>query len=164
MKTFLPAIVLSVCLGVGCATQKQETAYQPVPGPSNVDPALGNLATVTGVKVYEQKDAGKPTAKAKEKPAKAAKPAKQSTPTKEKPIVTPESGLMGKVVTYNSDGRFVVLDFPMGKTPVSEVRLFVYRNGLKVGEVKVTNWRRSVYVVADLTAGEAQPGDEVRDK
>ena len=79
-------------------------------------------------------------------------------------IVTPETGVAGKVVSFNDAGRFVVLTFPVSRMPAAEQRLFVYRQGLKVGEVKVdAAWKRDENVVADLLAGEARPGDEVRD-
>ena len=42
--------------------------------------------------------------------------------------------------------------------------LNVYRRDLKVGEIRVDTWRRDDNVVADLIAGEAQPGDEVRER
>ena len=95
-----------------------------------------------------------------------------STPPQEKSetkkpaelIVTPENSLNGKVVRYNDAGRFVVLDFPLGHTPQSEQRMFVYRRGLKVGEVKISDWQRENLIVADLTTGEAKEGDEVRSK
>lgn len=79
-------------------------------------------------------------------------------------IVTPEHSLVGRVLTYNVAGRFVVLDFPVGKMPVLDQKLFVYRQGLKVGEVKVTGPERDTNTVADLISGEAQKGDEVRDQ
>lgn len=79
-------------------------------------------------------------------------------------IALPGSGLNGKVAKYNTAGRFVVLDFPVGQMPGREQRLFVYRAGLKVGELRVTGPQRDTHIVADLTAGEAQPGDEVRDR
>ena len=79
-------------------------------------------------------------------------------------IVTPENSLIGKVVRYNDAGRFVVVDFPLGRTPAVDQRMFVYRRGLKVGEVKISTWQRENLVVADLTAGEAGEGDEVRNQ
>ena len=79
-------------------------------------------------------------------------------------LVTPENSLTGRVLTYNAAGRFVVLDFPVGKLPGSEQTLFVYRQGLKVGEVKITGPERDTNTVADLVSGEAQKGDEVRDQ
>ena len=79
-------------------------------------------------------------------------------------IVTPVNSLTGRVLTYNAAGRFVVLDFPVGKLPALEQTLFVYRQGLKVGEVKITGPERDTNTVADLVSGEAQKGDEVRDQ
>lgn len=89
-----------------------------------------------------------------------------SQPSSEKPklLVTPESRLLGSVVTFNQAGRFVVLDFPPGRMPSQEQTLFVYRQGLKVGEVRVTGPERDHNTVADLTSGEAAKGDEVRDQ
>jgi hypothetical protein len=81
-----------------------------------------------------------------------------------KPVVTPDTGLAGKVVSYNDVGRFAVMNFPSGRLPAVEQRLFVYRQGLKVGEVKVDTWQLGENAVADLVSGEAKPGDEVRDK
>ncbi len=79
-------------------------------------------------------------------------------------IVTPENGLVGKIVRVNSSARFVVLNFPIGHLPMLEQRLQVYRRGLKVGEVKVTGPQLDDNVVADLLAGEAAEGDQVRDQ
>jgi hypothetical protein len=79
-------------------------------------------------------------------------------------IITPEMGLAGKVVSVNAGARFVVLTFPIGQMPALERRLNVYRRGLKVGEVKITGPQRDDNTVADVLAGEAQAGDEVRDK
>jgi hypothetical protein len=78
------------------------------------------------------------------------------------PIVTPDTSLTAKVLRYNSIGRFVVLGFPVGQMPQIGQTLFLYRAGLKVGEVKVTGPQRDNDIVADLTDGEAQAGDEVR--
>jgi hypothetical protein len=80
------------------------------------------------------------------------------------PIVTPDSSLTAKVASYNATGRFVVLSFPVGRMPGMNQTLFLYRNGLKVGEVKVTGPQRENDTVADLVTGTAQVGDEVRDQ
>jgi hypothetical protein len=77
-------------------------------------------------------------------------------------IVTPENALVGKVATVNTTARFVVLNFPLGKMAAVEQRLDLYRRGLKVGEVKVTGPQRENNIVADLVAGEAEVGDDVR--
>lgn len=94
----------------------------------------------------------------------AAAPAPASQPASGTLIVTPARSLAGKVARYNDAGRFVVLEFPVGQMAALEQRLFVYRNGLKVGELKVTGPQRDDHIVADLTNGEAQAGDEVRDQ
>ena len=90
-----------------------------------------------------------------------AAPAGAST-TNQALIVTPESAPVGKVVGVNGPGRFVVLNFPLGKMAAVEQRLNLYRRGLKVGEVKVTGPQREDNIVADLVAGEAEAGDEAR--
>ncbi len=78
--------------------------------------------------------------------------------------MTPDNSLGGKVATFNSAGRFVVLDFPSGKMPALEQPMFIYRDGLKVGEVKITGPARDSNTVADLISGVANKGDEVRDR
>ena len=85
-----------------------------------------------------------------------------ATATNQTLIVTPESALVGKVALVNTVGRFVTLRFPLGRMPVLEQRLNLYRRGLKVGEVKVTGPQREDKIVADLVAGEAEVGDEAR--
>jgi hypothetical protein len=82
----------------------------------------------------------------------------------QKVIVTPETGLSGKIVRVNTGGRFVVLNFPVGHLPALDQRLNVYRLGLKVGEVRVTGPQLDDNVVGDLAAGDARVGDDVRDK
>jgi len=81
-------------------------------------------------------------------------------------IITPDASLAAKVVTYNFVGRFVVLKFPVGQMPVMNQTLFLYRAGLKVGEVKDNGLPLPNYnlIVADLINGDAQVGDEARDQ
>ena len=82
----------------------------------------------------------------------------------EKVIVTAETGLQGKIIKMNSEGRFVILNFPIGHLPALEQRMNVYRRGLKVGEIKITGPQMDDDIVGDLLNGEAQAGDEVRDR
>ena len=94
-----------------------------------------------------------------------SKPASSVSPAAPAPaVVTPDSSLAGKVVSYNSIGRFVVLNFPARRMPKTDARLFLYRTGLKVAEVKVTGPQNDDNTVADLVSGDAQAGDEVRDR
>ena len=81
-----------------------------------------------------------------------------------KPIVKPSDVLNGKVVSFNTVGRFAVLNFPMTRMPGIDQTLFLYRDGLKVGQVKITGPQKDDNIVADLTNGEAKAGDEVRDR
>ena len=80
------------------------------------------------------------------------------------PIVTPDTSLSAKVVRYNSVGRFVVLSFPVGQMAQPGQTFFIYRAGMKVGEVKVTGPQRDNDTVADLTTGDAEAGDDVREQ
>jgi len=94
-------------------------------------------------------------------PAPAAPaPATRSAP----PVVTPDNSLTARVAAYNATGRFVVLSFPVGQMPKLDQTLFLYRNGLKVAEIKVTGPQRDNNIVADLVTGDAEVGDEVRDQ
>jgi hypothetical protein len=79
-------------------------------------------------------------------------------------IVTPGHLTTGRVSSVNAAGRFVILTFPLGAVPSAEKRLYVYRGGLKVGEVKVTPPPLDINIAADIIAGECQIGDEVRDE
>jgi hypothetical protein len=79
-------------------------------------------------------------------------------------IVTPETGLSAKVALANASARYVVLTFSSGRLPSNGQVMSIYRRGLKVGEVTVTSLRRDETVVADITTGEAQAGDEAREQ
>ena len=79
-----------------------------------------------------------------------------------KEIVTPGGVLPGKVLLVNPTARFVVLSFPMGSVPGADQRLSVYREGLKVAEIKVTSYKRDQYTVGDIISGECRVGDEVK--
>jgi hypothetical protein len=67
------------------------------------------------------------------------------------------------ITSVNPAARYVVITYPVGVAlPAIERKLDVYRSGLKVAEVKITGPSRDLNTVADITAGECQPGDEVR--
>jgi hypothetical protein len=82
----------------------------------------------------------------------------------DKLIVTPAEGLNGKVSRVNTTLRFVVITFPIGQMAEINQRLYIYRHGLKVGEATVTGPQREDSIVADITAGDSEVGDEVRDR
>lgn len=87
----------------------------------------------------------------------------QPKPVPGKPVVTPDFRPVGKVARVNLDGRFVVISFSPGDVPKPEERLNIYRNGLKVAEVKVDGrWQTGNNTVADIVQGDVQVGDEAR--
>ncbi len=78
------------------------------------------------------------------------------------PRITPLDEISGKVAVANGSLRFVVIEFPLGTLPQLGQRMGVYRQGQKVADVKIDKWANGANVVADITAGEAREGDEVR--
>jgi hypothetical protein len=92
--------------------------------------------------------------------------ATQNTPVR--PANTNDNRLLiaatsvGKIVSVNQQGRFVVLQFPIGQVPANDTRLVVYRADAKVAEVKVTGPQQDNLTVADIVLGTVQEGDEVR--
>jgi hypothetical protein len=79
-------------------------------------------------------------------------------------IVTLDPSATGKVAKVNASDRFVVLNYPLGHVPARDQQLSLYRHGIKVGEVKVTGPQQDDNTVADIVSGEAQEGDEARDR
>jgi hypothetical protein len=79
-------------------------------------------------------------------------------------IVTPDLSTVGRVARVNASLHFVVLTFPIGQTPANGTRMNVYRRGDIVGEVRVTDQQRNNNAIADIVLGDAQNGDEVRQK
>jgi len=79
-------------------------------------------------------------------------------------IVTPADGLNGKVTRVDFNLKYVVLTFPVGQMASVNQRLNISRGGLKVGEVKVAGPQLNTSIVADIVAGEAEIGDDARDK
>ena len=95
---------------------------------------------------------------------KAARPAAQPAPARtQKLIVTPENVMVGQVAGVNPTARFVVLHYPIGQVPPVGQRLFLYRRGLKVAEVRVSHPQMEDNTVADIVSGEALVGDEARE-
>ncbi len=87
---------------------------------------------------------------------------KKTSARETKPQVTPINESAGKIASVNPNLRFVVIDFEMSRLPQVDQKLGVYRQGQKVGEVKISGQARNSIVAADVTAGEANVGDEVR--
>jgi len=98
------------------------------------------------------------TAKGSEiRPTKPKSPTKSTTPQ-----TAPVSEPVGKVASVNPTLRFVVIDFALNPVPQVDQRMAVYREGQKVGEVKISPQSRNSIIAADVTAGDAKVGDDVR--
>ena len=65
---------------------------------------------------------------------------------------------------YGASTQRAVLNFPVTRMPSVGQTLFIYRDGLKVGEIKVTGPIQDDNIVGDLVNGEGKTGDEVRDR
>ena len=191
MRLFSVAFMACLILLAGCATPPPPAEFGAVPGPSRTRAVLPPDAAMETPAASVKPPPVKPPPAENPKVAKVEKPktpppekpkattAKVATVEKPKPapkpkakpadapppeLVTPDASLTGKVSRYNEAGRFVVLEFPIAHLPGVGQRLFVYRNGLKTGEVKVTGPQRDDHTVADITTGEAQVGDDVREQ
>jgi len=77
--------------------------------------------------------------------------------------MTPDQRLTGRVAMVNPQNRTAILSFPIGWVPAAGRQLGVYREGLKVGEVRITGPQMDTNIAADLLAGEAAAGDMVRE-
>jgi hypothetical protein len=136
MKRLLPILLLAVAMMLSsCAWVERHTPWHHNTAPQAAPNAPGS----------------QPQARAK---------AKATAPT----IVTPDDSLSAKVLTINTVGRFVVLNFPEGRLPKLDQHMFLYRQGLKTAEVKIVGPQQDTSIVADIISGDAQPGDTVRDQ
>jgi hypothetical protein len=68
----------------------------------------------------------------------------------------------GRVDRVNPKPPYVILSFPIGSLPRVDTHLNVYRNNIKVAEVRVTLPQQDNLTAADVIAGECQVGDEAR--
>lgn len=84
-------------------------------------------------------------------------PADPGTPTQSTAEI-----LTGRIAVVNLPLRFVILDFGLRGLPGTGQTLAVYHQGQKVGEVKVSGPAIETRIAADITAGQAAVGDEVR--
>lgn len=122
--------------------QKQGT------GPRRIGLAWIMLTLMLGAGCASQQPQIGDAASAKTEPA-------QMTPT--------QFGAAPAAITFlNSEHDFVVIDFSARVMPAIGSRLSVYRNGRKIGAVRVTEPVRARFATADIIEGELQVGDEVR--
>jgi hypothetical protein len=88
---------------------------------------------------------------------------KRRAVSEDNPIIVPSTQIGGKIATVNHAGKFVVIVFPVGQLPRLAQTMGVYRDGLKVAEVRITGPQLDDSVVADIAAGEVRAGDSVKE-
>jgi hypothetical protein len=142
----LLGVVFSGCLG----SKKEAAAPAPAVGP----------APKAEKKAEKKSPAARRDKAAKKQPAKAA-PSALSV-TNNNAVVTLADAQVGRVASINPGLRFVVVDFSLNRVPAVGDRLSVFRQGIKVGEVKISGPQLNNNITADVILGEVQPGDEVR--
>ncbi len=144
------ALGLAVWLGGfgGCATGPGPGPTQEFPGGPSTAANSGPPARVESAVVL---------------PPEGVAPSPSLAPSPGATIVTPANTRVGRVALVNGSARYVVVTYPFGELPIRDATLNVFRNGLKVAEVKVTGLSRDINAAADIVAGECQVGDEVRE-
>ena len=119
-------------------------------------------------KPASEKTKRKPVAKATLAPTPAKSPApinaqgSSPTVTNNNQVITLSGQTVGKVYSVNQVARFVILDYGLNPLPPLDQRLNVYRNGVRVGEIKVTGPVMNGNIAADIVAGEVRKDDEAR--
>jgi len=90
-------------------------------------------------------------------------------PSQSGPVVStnftyvPIMAITGKVVMSNPKARFVILSLAPGVFPPKGTRLFAYRNGVRVGEIKISGSQWDDKTVADILQGDLQINDQISD-
>jgi len=82
----------------------------------------------------------------------------KQAPVKPRPV----TGGQGKVLLVDKALGFVVADFAYSQMPPAELRYFVYRGSLQVGEVMTTGMTDETFMVADINKGDIREGDLIR--
>jgi hypothetical protein len=80
------------------------------------------------------------------------------------PAPAPQTSFMALVARVNVQGQYVILTFSGTQLPASGVPLNVYRQGLKVAELRVADNRMDANAVADIVSGEPRTGDQALDR
>ncbi len=94
-----------------------------------------------------------------------SKKVQKTTPSDKKPRITSnqlQTVLSGRIKSVNEKAGFVIVSFPLGKMPLIGQKLWIYRDGNRVGVIKITGPQMDFNVAADIIEGEAKVDDEVR--
>ncbi|MFM2082861.1 MAG: hypothetical protein RL380_1552 [Verrucomicrobiota bacterium] len=99
------------------------------------------------------------------KPKKNSGKAKPALAAPDQPhlIVNADNALGGKVVMADPDGRYVILNFPLGQMPRVDSTMTLYRHGVKSATLKITGPQRDDHIAADVLTGHPAEGDAARE-
>jgi len=97
---------------------------------------------------------GATAAGSKLKPGQSAPPAA--------PVIAPLNSLSGRVLLVNTPLKYIVAEGAVGRLPAAEQVLNAYRDGQRVGEVRVSKPARGANFTADITQGDVRVGDTLR--
>lgn len=89
-------------------------------------------------------------------PATPAGPTNRAEPA---PVLLPTSG---RIHSVDDRAHFVVIDYTLGGLPPPQSQLSVYRNGEKVGTLRLSGPAMHGFATADIEDGFVQVDDEVR--
>jgi hypothetical protein len=88
----------------------------------------------------------------------------RTAPRPEGSDVGPSAAQLGppaaRIVSVNLEHDFVVIDFTSRMMPAVGTRVNIYRNGKRVGAVRITEPVRAQFATADIMEGEVHVGDE----
>jgi len=73
--------------------------------------------------------------------------------------VVPDSRPQGRVVSVNSRGQFVIIDFNVGAVPHLPASMNIYRGNEIVGAINLAGPANGHLVAGDIVRGEAAAGD-----
>lgn len=158
----LPVLLAaSLCLVLaGCAsTSGTADAADPNPAAAESHSAGTDAggASVSDARTPAAAGAGAPAGSGAKRP-RSGRPA---PPPKPATVDTAEAPL-GRVVTANLVLKFAVIDFSLRPMPAVGVEMQLYRGVQRVGQVRISGPVLDGHIVADIIAGDAATGDEVR--
>ncbi|PAW87733.1 MAG: hypothetical protein B9S33_05750 [Pedosphaera sp. Tous-C6FEB] len=78
------------------------------------------------------------------------------------PEISPVNALSGRVILVNGPLKYLVAEGTLGRLPTAEQVLNAYRDGQRVGEVRVSQQARGANFTADILQGEVRVGDTLR--
>jgi hypothetical protein len=87
-----------------------------------------------------------------------------TTPGPDESGVGPSPAQLGppaaRIVSLNSEHDFVVIDYTSHMIPDVGTTVSLYRNGKRVGAVRITEPVQAQFATADIVEGEVHVGDE----